>query len=153
MKKIRVYIGCALTHAPESYKKDIQLFKKEFKKHTGIRILNFLGPKKKGESKRSHARRVYKKDIKNCVGTCHVMIGELSLPSTGLGYELATLIEKHGLRTMMCARRGTKVSNLPYGAPLHVDNPHASFKWYKKSIIELLPYFIKELELLHSKMK
>ncbi len=152
-RKIHVYVGCALTHAPESYKKDIKLFKKELKKYPWIKVLEFLGPKKIRESKISHAKRVYKKDIKDCVGTCHAMIGELSLPSLGLGYELGTLIEKHRLRTLMCAKKGSKVSNLPYGAPLHIDNPHASFKWYRISILELLPYFIQELELLHAEIK
>ncbi len=152
-KKIRVYIGCGLTHAPQLYKDEITSFKNELRKFPWIEVLDFLGPKRERESKKSHAKRVYEKDIKDCVEQCDVMIGELSLPSLGLGYELAVIVEKLRLRTIMCAKRGAKVSNLPYGAAFYKENPHASFRWYSKSILSLLPFFVEELELLHLEMK
>ena len=150
MKKVKVYVGCGLTHAPQEYKDEIDAFKDELKKVEWIEVLDFLGKlKPESPSEKNRPLNVYTHDIHNCVGTCQVIIADLSYPSTGLGYELATSVEKHGVRAIMCAGELFRVSDLLMGVPFHPNNPHATFHQYKKSILELLPYFLEELQKLH----
>jgi hypothetical protein len=150
MEKVKLYIGCCLTSAPEAYKRRIELLKDEFRKHDFVEILDFLPPLPGEAQSRATPRDVYHNDIHGCVGVAHVMIAEVSLPSTGLGQELGTAIEKHSIRVMMCATKRSRVSRLTLGAAEHEYNPSVTFKHYNKSIIELLPYFLKEIALLYA---
>lgn len=145
MKKVKVYIGCALTHAPMTYKRQISDFKIALQAVPWIEVLEFvssLGVKAEPHKDPLH---IYTNDIHGCVGTAQVIIGELSYPSTGLGWELGTAAEHHGIRVMMCAKEGRDVSYLPRGAAMHKNNAHLTFHWYKKSPLELLPYFLAEI--------
>lgn len=152
MKNIKVYVGCGLTHVPPEYKLEIEEFKLELRKVSWITVLDFLGGSKSYATREEHAKAVYEKDIYDCVGTCDAMIGELSYPSLGLGWELGTAVEKHRVRTIMCAQKGAVVSHLPYGAPMHGKNPHTSFSLYEKNILELKDYFIEELSFVHQQI-
>jgi hypothetical protein len=150
MEKIKVYLGCALTHSPVRYKKKIKAFKLELQKIPYIEVLEFINSLDGVPDPAKNPLHIYTNDIHDCVGCAKVIIGELSFPSTGLGYELSTAIEKHGIRTMMCAQKNAEVSYLLKGVVMHQNNECATFHQYEKSIIELLPYFLKEITLLYA---
>jgi hypothetical protein len=135
MQKLRVYVGCGLTHAPKKYKKDIVDFKEKLGTIPWIMVLEFVTPTSVLPD--PDPLHIYTNDIHACVGTAHAMLAELSYPSTGLGHELGTAIEKHGIRTLMCARKDALISHLPQGAPLHERNKHVSLRYYESSIMEL----------------
>jgi len=140
---IKVYVGCGLTHAPEIYRQEIALFKSELRKQKWITVLDFITNNSISEKPDPHL--IYCNDIHDCVGTADAFIADLTHPSTGLGWELGTAIEKHILPTFMCAHENAKVSYLPVGAPLHKNNKHVTFHRYKETVLELLPFFLEEL--------
>lgn len=144
MKKINVYVGCGLTHAPRRYKQQIASFKDKLREIPWIIVLDFVTTNSLKQI--PDPLLIYTNDIHDCVGVAHVIIGEVSYPSTGLGWELGTSVEKHSIRTIMCVKRKSLLSNLPKGAPLHQQNGHVSLDIYEKSIMELFPYFIQELQ-------
>jgi hypothetical protein len=71
MEKLKVYVGCGLTHVPQSYKEYITSFKDELRKIEWIEIMDFAGAQLDEELDEVHAHRVYKRDIHECVGTRH----------------------------------------------------------------------------------
>lgn len=146
--KVRVYVGCGLTHAPPSYKKKIASFKDSLRKIPWIEVLDFVTGNSVVEN--PDQKHIYLNDIHDCVGTAHAMIGDLSYPSTGLGWELGTSIEKHCIRVMMCANERSLVSNLPIGAALH--HSHVTFHQYKGNISALFEYFVQELYALRMRL-
>ncbi len=145
MEKIKVYVGCGLTHAPSGYKEAIAIFKQQLSRVLWIEVLEFVTPN--SVSSAPDSRHIYRNDIYECVGMAHAMIGDLSYPSTGLGWELGTAIEKHGIRVFMCMHKDATVSHLPIGA--QHENNHATLHTYEESILDLLDYFIEELQQLH----
>lgn len=151
MKKVRVYVGCGLTHAPKTFKKKIALFKDELRKIPWITVLDFVSPASGVDGSRPDPLGIYVNDIHKCVGRADALIGDITYASTGLGWELGTAVEKLSIRTMMCTKRNKIISNLPIGAARYKKNKRSlTFDEYGKSIIELLPYFIKELEKLRT---
>lgn len=150
-RAVKVYVGCALTHAPKRYKKQIAIFKNLLRNVPWIQVLDFVTANSLSEV--PDPLHIYTHDIHDCVGKADVIIAELSYPSTGLGWELGTSVEKHGIRTMMYIKKKILLSSLPKGAPLHQRNKHVSLDTYERSIVELLPDVLKELETVHKKIQ
>lgn len=130
MKKIKVYVGCALTYAPEEYKKDIETFKGYLQKLPNVELLDFMDVEK------GTSYDVYKHDIHTCVGKCDFFIAECSHPSTGLGWELGTAVEKLGIPVLAVARKDIRVTRLVRGSECDL-NPNFKLKYYD-SIDELV---------------
>jgi hypothetical protein len=145
MKKLKVYVGCALTHAPEEYRQMIADFKNELRKAGWIEVLDFVTANSVLEL--PDPVHIYHNDIHECVGYADAFIADVTLPSLGLGWELGTAIEKHAIPTFMCAREGVKISNLVLGAP--GKNTHTTLIRYKETIHEFLPKFLEEFKQLH----
>lgn len=93
----------------------------------------------------SDAKAVYEHDIHHCVAFCHAMIGECSLPSTGLGWEFGTAIEKRGIPTLLLAEDGKQVTRLVIGAGWS-DKSRAQFHQYhnQDDMLRLSLGFIKK---------
>lgn len=107
MKKIRLYVGCALKNAPMDFIDSVLALRSELAKNPCYEVLEFLGPGK--------PRDIYKRDIIECVGTADVMLAICDLPSLGLGYEMATHV-KHFKRPLFAvAKEGIPVSGLIEG--------------------------------------
>jgi nucleoside 2-deoxyribosyltransferase len=150
MQKISAYVGCGLTHAPEQYRQEIIQFKDMLREVSWIKVLDFWSTAGREDlSPEERACDIYHTDIHQCVGTASVIIADLTYPSTGLGWELGTSIEKHQIPAFMCAKEGALVSHLPIGASLHEINTNVTFTRYMESIVELIPFFLEELSLLH----
>lgn len=140
-------MGCALAYSPERYKKQIYKFKDELKKYSWINLFEFCKPAPGKRQSTLPPGVIYENDIIKGVGKAHIIIGELSYPSSGLGAELAVAMREHKIRTAMFAKKGRIVSMLWVGAPDH--NRHATFTWYKKSIMEHFDDIIEELKMIH----
>lgn len=114
MKK--VYIGCSLAKSTDEFLEEIKSLKKELRKH--FEVLEFLG-KIKGNPK-----DVFTHDI-SCVKNADLFIAEVTHPSTGLGFEIATALNKN-IPTLAFAKKGEVVSRLVQG----INYSSFSFFWY-----------------------
>ena len=133
----KLYIGASLTQAPKEFVEKIENLKNKLRKD--YEILDFLGLKK------GTPADVYKWDIQKCVAICDIFVTICDYPSIGVGYEMATALEKYSKPTLGLSMEKSKVSRLVSG----IDHPMYTFKYYKteKDIIAL----IKEKELKHFK--
>ncbi len=123
MKKL--YIGCALINLP-SDKRDVLLRNisdLKIKLANSFEVLEFLWVKVSDPSKTT-PKDVYETDIINCVGNADCMLAICDYPSLGLGYEMATAIEKHGIPVLAVAHKDSFVSKLIIGIN------HKDFEFY-----------------------
>jgi len=105
-----IYVGCALLHASEESKQKVANFKKTLKDQ-GQTVLEFVtNPNATNEE-------VYSNDIIECVGKCDLMIAFVDLPSTGLGFEMASALFRFKKPVIAVCHRdnGAKVSRLIKG--------------------------------------
>ncbi len=83
MRKIKIYVGCALSQAPEEFREDVETLKKNLRKE-GFEVLDFAwvngAPNDKVEN-------IYEYDMKN-VSDCTVFVVIADFPSIGLGMEI-----------------------------------------------------------------
>ena len=119
MKKV-IYVGCSLTHASAEFKQSVAEFK-DMLRAEGYEVLEFLG------LTAGTSADVYTWDIHQCVGKCHFFVAICDLPSTGLGYELGTAVEKRGISTLAVAHIDTQVTRLVQG----ITHPLFQFRRYR----------------------
>ena len=74
-----VYVGCALTHAPQQFKDDIVAFKAGIRRY--IHVLEFVGPTA------GTPKDVYKTDIRYAEEAL-LFVAVCDIPSIGLGMEI-----------------------------------------------------------------
>ena len=103
-----LYVGCALTQAPEDFKKDVENIKGVLRERE-YDILEFVGDRP------AAPEEVYRWDIEQCVVKCSAMLSIMDYPSHGLGWEMATA-GNLGKPTLAVARVGRVVSRLILGA-------------------------------------
>jgi hypothetical protein len=138
MKK-KLYIGCALTNVP-SDKREILLemiFKIKAELRKSFEILEFLGLV--GLSTLP-PQQVYIHDIKNSVMKADCMLAIVDYPSLGLGYEIATAVEKQGIPVLAVAHKDSIVTRLIRG----IDHKNFHFMYYD-SVNEIIAKTIKTL--------
>ncbi len=151
MEKLKIYVSCSLTHAPEDYKENIKMFIKELKKNDFVEILEFCSPLPGQQQSVFDALDVYHNDIHDCVEHANVLISEISFPSTGLGFELGAAMEKHGTGVIMFAQNEAVVSKLILGAAIAHNSPVYR---YDQSIMEHMPSLLTKLkQLYHGRIK
>jgi hypothetical protein len=80
-----LYVGCALTHATEEFKQNVQTLKDRLREV--CHVLEFIGLVNGTE------KDVYDHDINVCVRGCNLFVGICDQASIGLGYELAVQVE------------------------------------------------------------
>ncbi len=125
MKK-KLYIGCALTKLPLDKETDFLQMIAKIKiglKET-FEIVEFLGVT--GLANDASPLEVYDWDIKQCVLKADCMLAICDYPSLGLGYEIATAVEKQGIPVLAMAYKDTLVSKLIRG----VDHKNFQFHYY-----------------------
>lgn len=141
-KKKKLYIGCSLTLLPPD-KKDVFLqiiseIKKELSK--SFEILEFLGIDDLSTDKPFTPREIYNFDIKECLMKTDYFLAICDYPALGLGYEIATAVEKRGIPVLAMAHKDSKVSRCIVG----IDHPNFHFIYYD-SVDEIIE---KTLQLL-----
>ncbi|MFA5000204.1 MAG: hypothetical protein WC545_02500 [Patescibacteria group bacterium] len=132
---LSLYVGCALTHATEEFKKNVQALKEKLKKV--CKVLEFIGLVD------GTARDVYNHDINVCVHGCDLFVGICDQASIGLGYELATQVEDRKMPALGVAHINSKVTRLVLG----IDKPNFEFQTYE-DFNDLYSIIIKKLETL-----
>lgn len=101
---LKVYVGCSLTHAPEPFKEKVEDFKQNLREVCDV--LCFLGISE------NTPYGVYAHDIHGCVMRSDLIVAISDLPSTGLGYEIATQAEARKKPLLAVAHRDALVSDL-----------------------------------------
>lgn len=127
---MKIYVGCALTHAPESFKQDIEDIKAALRAEH--EILDFIG------AGPGEPRDVYLWDIGQCVAHCDMMIAICDLPSLGLGYEMGFAIEKLNKPTLIVAHKDAIVTRLIRG----IEKENVAFERY--SHMSEIPGFVRK---------
>lgn len=141
MSKLKIYLGCALTHTPLEFREQIITLRERIKEKY-ILIEFFSDPKNIGEqsSEIEYCQQIYEFD-KNCVESCDIMLAEVSYPSLGEGMELAFAVTNNK-PILAVARQNASVSRMIMGIT------HPKFEFYRyhsnKEIIALLDLFIKK---------
>jgi hypothetical protein len=134
--KIKLYVGCALTDAPEEFKDQAEQFKQALRTE-GYEVFDFVG------LVNGTALDVYNWDIKHCVKNCNALIAICDFPSIGLGYEMneAVNLKKPVLAV---AHHDSKVTRLVHGAA-EVE-PNLRFENYQKltDLVSLANEWLKE---------
>jgi hypothetical protein len=123
MKK-KLYVGCALTYLPkgaESFPDMVAELRKELGKNFEVmEFWNAIHPSA------GTPLDVYTHDIKNSVMKADCMLAICDHPSLGLGYELATAVEKQGIPVLAMAHKDARVSRLILG----INHPNFTFAYY-----------------------
>lgn len=109
---ISLYIGCALTHATEEFKQNVQSLKIRLKEV--VHVFEFVG------LVNGEPRDVYNHDIKVCVCGCDLFVAICDEASIGLGYELAVQVEHRKMPALAVAHLDSKITRLVLG----VDQPN-----------------------------
>jgi predicted metal-binding protein len=131
MKK-KLYIGCALTNLPADKRDALLEMISEIKKELSktFEILVFKGVSDLGSSKPLSVKEIYDFDIKECVMKAECMLAIVDYPSLGLGYEIATAVEKMGIPVLAVAHKDSIVTRLIMG----ID--HKNFKFFNYNSAE-----------------
>jgi len=116
----KVYVGCALSHAPQEFKDKVEALKKRL--NGFCEVLEFLG------TTAGTPRDVYNHDINDCVKESDLIVAICDFPSTGLGYEIATQLEDRGMPVLAVAHKNSKVTRLIQD----IGKPHYEFLRYGK---------------------
>lgn len=138
--KTKLYVGCALGGLKDTEKEEFlkQIVRvKEVLRTKGFDVLEFMGL---GDQT---PLEVYEHDILHCVATCDAMLAVCDHPSTGMGYEMATVIEKRGLPVLVVAHKDAFVSKIVRG----VTKPNFHFEYYtdfEKEIPVLAEKYLKK---------
>ncbi len=130
---MKIYVGCGLTHAPESFKKAVQQLKEALKSVSNLVVLEFLG------LENGTARDVFIHDI-GCVSKCDLMIAICDEPSIGLGVEMGIQMQT-GKPILAFGHESSKITRLILDPP--IDN--FKFHRYKNfnDIYEIVLDFVK----------
>ena len=130
-----LYVGCALTHATEEFKQNVQTLKDRLREV--CHVLEFIGLVNGTE------KDVYDHDINVCVRGCNLFVGICDQASIGLGYELAVQVEDRKMPALAVAHIGSKVTRLVLG----IDQPNFEFRNYT-DFNDLYNIIVKKIETL-----
>ena len=105
-RPIKVYVGCALTHASPQFIEKVTAFREALDREDHFEVLRFsgLGTFKKGE--------VYHQDINLCLGAADMFLAIADHPSLGLGFELHEAVKGRGIPTLITHHHSRVVSDL-----------------------------------------
>lgn len=137
MSKPKLYIGCSLSGAPDDFVQAVEVFKRSLQSDE-YDVLEFVG--KIGGTN----TQVYEWDIDKCVRRCDAMVAICDLPSTGLGWELATAVSTR-VPILAVAHQQSIVSRLILGAA-EVE-PTMTFQRYEqlKDVIPAIKQMMNEV--------
>ena len=134
--KKKLYVGCAINNlAPEERKlflQSISELKDSLRDH--FEVLDFVGDAE------GSAEKIYRFDIHECVMKADCMLAICNHPSTGMGYEMGTAIEKQGIPVLAVAHTGSSVTRLVLG----ITRKRFKFERYEK-MEEIAPLTISLL--------
>ena len=108
--KKKLYVGCAINNLSpderEAFLRRISKLKDSLRDH--FEVLDFIG------NVAAPAEKVYEFDI-DCVESADCMLAICNHPSTGMGYEMGTAIEKRNIPVLAVAHSESSVSRMILG--------------------------------------
>ncbi len=119
--KTSIYVGCALTHAPQEYHDQVAQLKLHLGNH--FRVKEFLG------LTAGNPQDVYHEDIRCGVGGADVFVAFADYPSTGLGLELGAAVWRCNKPVLLMWQRNSMVTRLIKGIN---DYPRLVCKTYER---------------------
>lgn len=126
MMQKKLYVGCALTTIPQEKREEflrmIDEVKKKLSEH--FSMLEFIGI---ANPDKETPREVYHYDVHECVMKADYMLAICDYPALGLGYEIATAVEKLGIPVFAAAHKNSSVTRLIRG----IDHPKFAFYQYE----------------------
>ena len=144
-KKKKLYIGCSLTLLPVDKKDDFLRMTSEIKKELGkyFEVLEFKGMADLLTDHPLTPQQIYDFDIKECVMKADCMLAFCDYPSLGLGYEMATCIEKQGIPVLAVAHKDAIVGRIIRGIG-HKDFKFFYYNSEEEIIKKTLEIFLNE---------
>lgn len=130
--KIKIYIGCSLTHAPDDFRQAVENVKLSLRPQ--YHVFDFLGLEK------GSSQDVYNWDIKQCVAACDLFVAFCDYPSLGLGYEIGAAVEAFHKPVLAIAQKDAHITRLIEG----IDSAKFNFVRYG-SLSEIEGLIKKEL--------
>jgi nucleoside 2-deoxyribosyltransferase len=125
---MKIYLANSLTHAPEEYKSEMaKLRSKLSQDHEVSEYLGLIN---------GNAEAVFRHDI-GCVKNCDLLLAEVSYPSTGLGFEIATGLNL-GKKVLAVAQKDAKVTRMILG----IQDPN--FKIIRYASVGDILIFLKQ---------
>jgi hypothetical protein len=106
MSKLTLYFGCPLAGLPFTHRTKMIALRDTLKNH--FEVLEFCPAE-------TPPKEIYTHDIHHCVATADFMVAVCDKPSTGLGWEMTTMVEKHGKPVLALSADISKVSSLVQG--------------------------------------
>jgi hypothetical protein len=134
MKRLKIYIGCSLTGAPDSSAKEVTRLKEILSAH--YELLEFVGLDYETTA------QVYYWDIEHSVRDCDLFVAICDERSIGLGWELCEAVHL-GKPILAVAHSNVKVSGLVLGAA--ELKPNMVFSRYKNLHAELPKLITQQL--------
>lgn len=118
-KEFTLYVGCALTHATDEFRQNVQALKERLKEVCNV--LEFIGLVD------GTPQDVYNHDINVCVRGCNLFVCICDQASIGLGYELAVQTEDRKRPALAVAHVNSKITRLVLG----INQPNFEFQRYE----------------------
>jgi hypothetical protein len=116
-KVLRVYWGCALTHAPAEYREMMNRIIQFIKNyHPQVQLLEFLG------TTAGSAQDVYIQDIEKNVASCGLFLNDVSQVSLGLGFEIGAALLRYNKHVVSFVQKDVHLTRLLTGATFCHEN-------------------------------
>lgn len=130
MKK-KLYICCALTNLPKEKREDFLQMISDLKTRLGehFDISEFLGVDDLGTQNAFTPKEIYEHAITKCVMESDCMLAICDYPAIGLGYEIATGVEKRGIPVLAMAHKDSLITRLVMG----IDRENFTFSYYNST--------------------
>lgn len=137
MSKVKLYVGCSLTHATPEFVAGIGNLKGALRVKS-YEVLDFMWDVDKNAS----PKEIFAWDILQCIKNCDGFIAICDEPSIGLGYEIASAVNLKK-PVLALAQEEAKVSKLVLGAGEAL--PNVDFKRYTDINLDVIPMVKKWL--------
>jgi len=134
IEKKKLYVGCGLTRAPQTFKDEVERTKEELAEDW--EVLQFLG------TTAGTAADVYRVDILENVGSCDAFVAIADEPSTGLGYEIREAVLRRK-PTLILAHVDAKVTRMAIGATEFFPDQKFDYRQYEDMVRDV-PQILRE---------
>lgn len=139
-REVLVYIGCALTHATQEFREEVEALKKELSEF--CTVLQFLGLTS------GTSRDVWIHDIERCVMRCNLFVAICDHPSIGLGVEFGVQTVYRQKPTIAAANYKSTVTRLVLDPKLE-----GQFEFVRyECLLELVPLIRTRVETIREEL-
>lgn|GEM_PF-628807 len=108
IEQAKLYVGCGLTNAPESFKAEVEELKDKLRE-VGHYVFDFIGLVNGTDEE------VYDWDIEHCVANCDLFVAVCDHDSTGLGIEICQSVNVLNKPTLAVYNQQSRLTRLVKG--------------------------------------